>query len=151
MIGKKKNFWAKLIFYYCSLLQFLSFLCITWKENFFFLAKTREIEYKINDDRWMFLEVSKKKQNWLNRENWKNNNWKNRTVKENRLNRLKFWKNRPVRFRFYKPETEKTEPNWTQTEKMKKTRAKPSQNRKNRAKLVFVQKNRTELKPVCLN
>jgi hypothetical protein len=58
---KKKNFWAKLIFYYCSLLQFLSFLCITWKENFFFLAKTREIEYKINDDRWMFLEVSKKK------------------------------------------------------------------------------------------
>ena len=43
------------------------------------------------------------------------NNWNNRTVKKNRLNRFKFWKNRPVRF--YKPETEKTKLNRTQNEK----------------------------------
>jgi hypothetical protein len=66
--------------------------------------------------------------NRLNRENRKKNNQKNQIVKKNRLNRLKFWKNRLVRFWFYKPKTEKTEP-------------KP---KKNRAKLVFVLKNRTE-------
>ena len=54
-------------------------------------------------------------------------NQKNQTVKKNRLNRLKFWKNRPIRFRFYKPKTEKTEPNpnWkknpSQTEKPSQT------------------------------
>jgi hypothetical protein len=66
---------------------------------------------------------------------------KNRTVKNNRLNRLKFWKNQPIRFRFYKPKTEKTEPNRTQTEKKPEpNQAKP----KNRAKPVFVLKNWTE-------
>jgi hypothetical protein len=47
--------------------------------------------------------------------NWKTdktgkNNWKNGTVKKNRL---KFWKNWPVWFQFYKPKTEKTKPNQT--------------------------------------
>jgi len=73
---------------------------------------------------------------------------KNRTVKNNRLNRLKFWKNQPIRFRFYKPKTEKTEPNRTQTEK----KPEPNQAKlKNRAKPVFVLKNRTEPKPIGLN
>ena len=53
--------------------------------------------------------------------------------KKNWLNRLKFWKNRPVRFLFYKQKTEK--PNRTEQKKNgKKTepnRKKPSQNRKN--------------------
>jgi hypothetical protein len=55
------------------------------------------------------------------------NNWKNRIVKKNQLNRLKFWKNRPVRF--YKPKTEKTEPN--------PNRKKTKPNRKNRVKPVW--------------
>jgi hypothetical protein len=50
---------------------------------------------------------------------------------KNRLNRLKFWKNRPVRFWFCKYETEKTEPSW-----------------KNQVKLVWTG---TEPKPVGLN
>jgi len=64
----------------------------------------------------------KKLKNRLNRENIKKKNWKNWTVKKTRLNRLKFWKNRPVWF--YKQKTKKTELNRTQTEK---TRKKPSQ------------------------
>jgi hypothetical protein len=56
-------------------------------------------------------------------------------VKKNRLNCLKFWKNRPVRFWFYKPETEKTEPNSNQkkTEPNRKKLSqikKPSQTKK---------------------
>jgi hypothetical protein len=47
-------------------------------------------------------------------------NWKNQTVKKNRL---KFWKNRPVWF--YKPEIKKTEPNQN-----RKNPEKPSQTRK---------------------
>jgi hypothetical protein len=63
-------------------------------------------------------------------------------VKKNRLNRLEFWKNRPVWFWFYKLETEKTEPN--PNKKNKKNRAKPVWSG-------FVMKNRTEPKPVGLN
>jgi hypothetical protein len=85
-----------------------------------------------------------------NQENWKKNNWKNRTVKKNRLNQLKFWKNRPVQFGFgfisLKPKKpnwiEKTEPNWKKPSQIKK-------NRKNRAKPVWTsfcpkKLNRTE-------
>ena len=74
--------------------------------------------------------------------NWKKNNWKNRTEK-NWLNRLKFWKNRPVRFSFgfisKKPKNrtetkkpEKTEPNRKNQAKPKKSSQtkKTSQNRK---------------------
>jgi len=57
-----------------------------------------------------------------NRENRIKNNWKNQTVKKNRL---KFWKNRPVRF--YKHETEKTRKNQSQTGKNQAKPKKPSQ------------------------
>ena len=61
-------------------------------------------------------------------------------MKKNRLNRLKFWKNRPIRFQFYKPVTENTEPNPNRKKIGKKTKPKPTQtekteqNRKNRPK-----------------
>jgi hypothetical protein len=55
------------------------------------------------------------------------NNWKNRTMKKNRL---KFWKNQLVRFWFYKLETKKIEPNRKKPEKT-------SQTEKNRAKPVW--------------
>jgi hypothetical protein len=48
-------------------------------ESFFFLVKTREIEYKINEDGWLLLGRAKKLKNRLNRENRKKNN---RTVKK---------------------------------------------------------------------
>jgi hypothetical protein len=54
-------------------------------------------------------------------------------VKKNRLNRLKFLKNRPVWFQFFKPETEKTEPN-PNLKKSEKNEPKPSQTKKKRAK-----------------
>jgi hypothetical protein len=68
--------------------------------------------------------VRKKSKNQLNRENWKKNNWKNRIVKKNRLNRLKFWKNRPVRFGFGFISMKPKKTNRTQTQKKQK---KPSQ------------------------
>jgi hypothetical protein len=72
----------------------------------------------------------KKSKNQLNRENQETNNWKNWTVKKDRL---KFWKNWPVwfGFGFISPKIKKS--NRTQT-------------RKNRAKAVwtgFCSKNRT--------
>jgi hypothetical protein len=93
--------------------------------------------------------VRKKLKNWLNRENQKKNNRKNRTVKKNRL---KFWKNRPVRFRFYKSKTEKTEPNpnWKKPKKTEPNR-KIEKTESNRFEPVFVLKNLTEPKPVGLN
>ena len=52
------------------------------------------------------------------------NNQKNWTVKKHRLNRLKFWKNRPVQFGFISMKPKK--PNRTQTEKNpEKNRVKP--------------------------
>jgi len=88
------------------------------------------------------LGVSKKTEKLIKSRKLEKNNWKNRTVKKNRL---KFWKNWPVRFGFgfisLKPkklnrtETEKnrakTEPNWFEP--------------------VFVLKNQTEPKSVVLN
>jgi hypothetical protein len=59
--------------------------------------------------------------NQLNRENWKKNNWKNRTVKKNRL---KFWKNWPVRSDFIS-----LKPNRTQTKKNQAKPEKPNWNR----------------------
>jgi hypothetical protein len=57
---------------------------------------------------WRFLwGVSKKTEKLRKLEK---NNWKNQTVKKNRL---KFWKNQPVRF--YKPKTKKTGKNRTKT------------------------------------
>jgi len=79
---------------------------------------------------WLEIGVSKKtkkpRKPEKNRKNW--------TVKKNRLNRLKFWKNRPVRF--YKPKTKKTKLNRTRTEK---NRTEPNRTRteKNRAKPVW--------------
>jgi len=99
------------------------------------------------------LGVRKKPENRLNRENWKKNNQKNRTEKKTRLNRLNFWKNRPVRFGFgfINKKPNRTEPKPTknqkknrakpekpsQTEKTEPKLRKPSQNRKNRAKPVW--------------
>jgi hypothetical protein len=71
------------------------------------------------------LGVSKKTEKLIKPRKQKKN-WKNRTVKKNRL---KFWKNRPIWF--YKPEIKK--PNRTKTEKTRKNRVKPekpSQTRK---------------------
>jgi hypothetical protein len=45
----------------------------------------------------IFVVNSKKKKKLKKPEK---NNWKNQTVKKNRLNHLKFWKNQPVRFGF---------------------------------------------------
>ena len=76
------------------------------------------------------------------------NNRKNRTVKKNLLNRLKFWKNGLVRFRFGFLSLEPEKPN--RTEKKPSQTEKPSQtgktkpNRKNRAKPDFALKNWTE-------
>jgi len=75
--------------------------------------------------------------NRLNQEN-KNKNWKNRTVKKNRLNRLKFWKNRPIQFGFsfisLKPN--RTEPKLKKQSqnqsKLEKTESKPSPTEPNR-------------------
>jgi len=90
------------------------------------------------------------------------NNWKNRTVKKNQLNRLEFWKNRPVRFDFSFISLKPKKPNRTEPEQKKpnQTGNKPSQtgktkpNRKktepNRFEPVFVKKQ-TEPKPVGLN
>jgi len=90
------------------------------------------------------------------------NNWKNRIEKKNRLNRLNFWKNRPVRFGFGFISKKPKKPNRTETDKKPEKKPsqtepkprKPSQNRKNRAKTgktepnrfepVFSLKNRTE-------
>jgi len=62
------------------------------------------------------------------------NNWKNRTIKKNRL---KFWKNRPVQFDFGFISLKPKKPNRTQTEKnwakLAKNRVKP----KNQAKPVW--------------
>jgi len=63
------------------------------------------------------------------------------TEKKNRLNRLIFWKNRPVRFRFYKQKTEKIELNRTEP-KPKKTEPNRAKTGKNRAKT-----EKTEPKP----
>jgi hypothetical protein len=92
-----------------------------------------------------------------NQENNKKNNKKNQTVKKNRLNQLKFWKNRPVRFGFgfisLKPKkSNRTEPkpekNWAKPEK---NRAKLKKTEQNWFEQVFVLKNRTEPKPAGLN
>jgi len=81
------------------------------------------------------------------------NNWKNRTEKKNRLNRLNFWKNRPVRFGFgfiNKKPKNRTEPKPTKNRKKNRAKPrKPSQNWKNRAKPVWTgffpkKPNRTE-------
>jgi len=69
--------------------------------------------------------------------NWKikkNNYRKNRTVKKNRLNYLKFWKNRPVRFGFGFISLKLKKTNRTQTELDRK---KTESNGKNRAKPVW--------------
>jgi len=82
-------------------------------------------------------ELRGEQKNWknrLNKENRKKINRKNRTVKKNRLNRLKFWKNRPVRFDFG---FISKKPNWTQTGKKPSQTRKTEQNRKNRAKPVW--------------
>ena len=96
--------------------------------------------------------MRKKPENRLNRENPKKNNWKNRTEKKNRLNRLNFWKNWPVRFSFgfinNKPKNQ-TEPN-RNDKKPEKNRAKPKKTEPNRFEPVFTLKNRTEPKPVGL-
>jgi hypothetical protein len=84
---------------------------------------------------------AKKLKNQENQENRKKNNWKNRIVKKNRLNRLKFWKNRLVRFLFYKSKTEKPKLNRTQTEKTELNRKKTESNR---FEPVFVLKHRAE-------
>jgi len=85
-------------------------------------------------------------------------------VKKNRLNRLKFWKNRPVLFGFCFLSLEPKKPNRTEknqkkTEPNRKNRAKSEKNRakpKKRAKPVWTgfcskKSNRTEPKPVGLN
>ena len=85
------------------------------------------------------------------------NNWKNRIEKKNRLNRLNFWKNRPVRFGFGFISKKPKKPNRTETDKKPEKKPsqtepkprKPSQNRKNRAKPVWTgfclkKPNRTE-------
>jgi hypothetical protein len=65
------------------------------------------------------------------RKSEKKNNWKNQSVKKNLLNRLKFWKNRPIRFCFGFISLKLKKSNWikpSQTEKSKpnqKHRAKP--------------------------
>jgi len=115
---------------------------------------------------WSLLGVFKKTEKPIKLRKPKKNNRKNQTVKKKRLNRLKFWKNRPVRFGFLslepekpnrtgkKPEKkpsqnrakpEKTEPKPSQTEPNRKNRAKP----KNRARPVWTgffskKPNRTE-------
>ena len=67
--------------------------------------------------------MRKKPKNWLNRLNWKKNNWKNRTEKKP----IKILKKTTglIRFRFYKQKTEKTEPN-----RNRKNGKKPSQTEK---------------------
>jgi len=70
------------------------------------------------------LEVSKKTEKPRKPEK---NNRKNQTVKKNRLNRLKFWKNRPVRFGFGFISLKPKKPNRTQTGKQtSQTEKKPS-------------------------
>jgi len=76
------------------------------------------------------------------------NNRKNWSLK---INRLKFWKNRPVRFGFGFISLKPKKPNQTEP-KLKKIRKKPSQNRKktepNRKKLSQNKKKRA--KPVWI-
>jgi hypothetical protein len=81
----------------------------------------------------------KKSKNQLNRENQKKNN---------RKNRLKFWKNWLVRFSFISKKTNRTEPKPKKTEPNQKNQAKIEPNR---FEPVFVLKNRTEPKSVGLN
>jgi hypothetical protein len=64
---------------------------------------------------------------------------------KNRLNRLKFWKNRPVRFDFSFISLKlKNEPNRTKKKNQKKPEPKPSQTEPKRFELIFVLKNQTE-------
>jgi hypothetical protein len=80
----------------------------------------------------IILWVSKKIEKPIKPRKYKKKNWKNWTVKKTRLNRLKFWKNRPVWF--YKQKTKKMKSNRTQTKKTEPNRFEP----------VFALKNRTE-------
>ena len=107
---------------------------------------------------WYFaprgVEVSKKIKKPRKPE--KKNNRKNRTVKKNQLNRIQFWKNRPVRlgFDFIRLKMKKPNPNRKKTKKKRgkpKNQAKPEKTEPNRFEPVFVLKNRTERKPVGLN
>jgi hypothetical protein len=81
MIGKKKNLLDQidilLILNYSNFCHF--YASHERRIFFFFLVKTREIEYKINEDGWLLLGRAKKLKNRLNRENRKKNN---RTVKK---------------------------------------------------------------------
>jgi hypothetical protein len=64
------------------------------------------------------------------------NNWKNRTVKKNRL---KFWKNRPIRFDFGFISLKLKKLNRTQTEKnRKKTEPNRKKTELNRAKPIWI-------------
>ena len=87
-----------------------------------------------------FYRMRKNSKNRFNWKNWKKNNWKNQTMKKNRLNRLEFWKNRPVRFGFgfisLKPKkSNRTKLKPKKTEPNKKNQAEPS--RKNQAKPIW--------------
>jgi hypothetical protein len=77
---KKKTFWAKLIFYW-SLISpiFVIFMHHMKGESFFFLVKTREIEYKINEDGWLLLGWAKKLKKPIKQRKPEKNN---RTVKK---------------------------------------------------------------------
>jgi len=77
----------------------------------------------------------------------KKNNRKNLTVKKNQLNRLKFWKNRPVRvgFGFISLKLKnRTEHKPKKRAKQAKNRAKPEKTESNRFEPVFVLKNRNQ-------
>jgi hypothetical protein len=120
---------------------------------------------------WCKIRMSKKIKKLIKLKKLKKNNWKNQTVKKNRLNWLKFWKIRPVRFGFGFISLKPKKPNWTKTRKKtepnqkiqaklknrtkpEKTEPKSSQTEKtkpNRFEPVFVIKNQTEPKQVGLN
>jgi len=93
----------------------------------------------------------------VNKKTWKTDqtekikkNRKNWAVKKNRLNRLEFWKNRPVRFASVSVLQVWNRKNQTEP-KPKKTEQNRKKTEPNRFEPVFVLKNRTELKAIGLN
>jgi hypothetical protein len=120
---------------------------------------------------WIYDSIrgeKKTKESRKPRKSEEKNNWKNQSVKKNLLNRLKFWKNRPIRFCFGFISLKLKKSNWikpSQTEKTKSNRfepvfvlKKPNQNRsvwtsfgfgffkKKFSLIIFFNKNQTEPK-----
>jgi hypothetical protein len=100
--------------------------------------------------------VSKKIKKPIKLRKPKKDNQKNRTVKKNRLNQLKFWKTDRFGFGFIslkpKNRTElKSEKNQAKPEKNKPNRKNRAKTEPNRFEQVFVLKNQTEPKSVGLD